>query len=357
MTVVGWDIGGANLKQATAEGRAWSVPFELWRRPDDLSGELRRLLTMVDGEIDGVAVTMTGELADCFATKAEGVDRILSAVEIAAADIPVAVWTTAGEFVTPARARRAPLAVAASNWQALATWAGRLTPQSSAVLIDIGSTTTDIIPLSSGRPCSQGLTDVTRLQAGELVYTGVRRTPLCALSQTVRWRGRETPVAAELFATTLDAYLLLGDIAPDETDCHTANGKPATVAAAHDRIARMVCCDRDELPLKDAVEFSRQWRDMQERLIADRLRGVAARLPRGEQPGCSEAAELLENVSVVLSGSGEFLARRVLAVVFKREGAVRVSLTERLGPGVAEGACAYAVAVLLRERRTPEVCG
>ena len=99
-------------------------------------------------------------------------------------------------------------------------------------MIDIGSTTTDIIPIVEGSPRTLGLTDVARLQSGELVYTGVRRTPLCAFPASPVWKGQQTPLAAELFATTLDVYLLLGDIPEVGEDCHTANGQPATRAAA-----------------------------------------------------------------------------------------------------------------------------
>lgn len=345
--VAGWDIGGANLKQAAGDGRAWSVPFELWRRPDDLATELARLLSLIAGRVESIAVTMTGELADCFATKSEGVGRILAAVENAAAGRPVSVWSTEGRFLSMTEARAAPLSVAAANWHALATWCGgfaafesndRSERSKGALLIDIGSTTTDIIPLCEGRPCPRGVTDVGRLQAGELVYTGVRRTPLCALLDAVRWRHVETPVAREVFATMLDAYLLLGDIPADETDCQTANGRPATIACAHDRLARMLCCDRDELPFGDAVDVARQWAAAQQALIAERVTAVWSRLP---SPGAF----------VVLSGSGEFLGRRVLEGLVDLPRVACFSLAERLGTSLSEAACAYAVAELRVARR------
>jgi len=67
---------------------------------------------------------------------------------------------------------------AAANWLALATYAGRLAPRGPAVLLDVGSTTTDVIPLQDGTPVPRGRTDPERLESKELVYTGVRRTPL-----------------------------------------------------------------------------------------------------------------------------------------------------------------------------------
>src|SRR5438552_12194660 len=99
---------------------------------------------------------------------------------------------------------------AAANWLALAAYAGRFAPTGTALLVDVGSTTTDLVPLLGGAPVPCGNTDAERLLHRELVYTGVRRTPLCALLG-------ETG-AAELFATTLDAYLLLEELPEDVTD-------------------------------------------------------------------------------------------------------------------------------------------
>ena len=232
--VLGLDVGGANLKAAHTDGAARSRPFALWKDPGGLAGALRDLIAdMPDADL--LAVTMTGELCDCFESKRQGVIAILDAVQEAAQGKPIRVWRTDGKFVDITEARKTPLQTAAANWLALATFAGRLAPEGPALLFDVGSTTTDVIPLLDGRPKPHGRTDRERLESGELVYTGVRRTPLCALAGG----------AAELFATTLDVYLLLDWIAEDAADRNTADGRPATKAAAHARLARMLCADLD----------------------------------------------------------------------------------------------------------------
>ena len=175
--VLGLDIGGANLKAAHTAGPARSRPFALWKDPAGLPAALSALI----GEMpraDRLAVTMTGELCDCFETKREGVAAILDAVEGAAGDQPVRVWRNDGRFVDTTAARAEPLKAAAANWLALATFAGRFAPKGPALLLDIGSTTTDVVPLRDGRPVPQGRTDPERLRCEELVYTGVRRTPV-----------------------------------------------------------------------------------------------------------------------------------------------------------------------------------
>jgi len=75
---IGLDIGGANLKAATSAGGALSRPFALWKHPDRLADEL----AVIAAELrptGPVAVTMTGELCDCFRTKRDGVRHILAA--------------------------------------------------------------------------------------------------------------------------------------------------------------------------------------------------------------------------------------------------------------------------------------
>src|SRR5262245_43136548 len=144
---LGLDIGGANLKMAHPSGVAVQRPFPLWKHPERLAAALRDLRAEAPAH-DRLAITMTGELCDCYATKREGVNAILDAVLVAAgADVPVIIWTADGAFVDPTTARKDWLKAAAANWLATATWAGRLAPRGAALLLDIGSTTTDIVPL------------------------------------------------------------------------------------------------------------------------------------------------------------------------------------------------------------------
>jgi probable H4MPT-linked C1 transfer pathway protein len=210
-------------------------------------------------------------------------------------------------------------------------------PQRKSLLVDIGSTTSDVIPLLNGRPISRGLSDIDRLLNDELIYTGIRRTPLCAVANAVSLRGRRCPVAGELFATMLDVYLMLALIPENAADRHTADGRPATVACAHDRLARMVCCDRDEIDQDEARSIARCFADAQQNQLASAIEAVVAR-----DPGKLD--------SIIVAGSGEVLARKILAEHPLADGVPIIRLAESLSPELAEAACAYAVAVLATER-------
>jgi probable H4MPT-linked C1 transfer pathway protein len=336
MRILGWDIGGAHIKVSDGASVSREIEFPMWSRPGDLAGALQSL--MIEHPADAWAVTMTGELADCFSTKAEGVAHIVRAVQEAAEGRETAIWSTAGEFVNPDEAIAWPLLVAAANWHALATWAGRAVPTGNALLIDIGSTTTDIIPLRNGFPDPTGRTDTERLISGELIYTGVRRTPLNTIASVVEINGERCPLAAELFASALDLYLLSGEITEDASDPETANARPATVEHALDRVARMVCADRNELTEAAIRSIAAQLGAYHVRQISAGIERIAASL-----------GDMLE--TVVLSGSGEFLARRALESIEPRLKPVSVlSLSEMLGDSHSQAACAFALSRLAAER-------
>lgn len=330
---LGLDIGGANLKAADAAGFALSRPFALWRAPERLAEELQRLIA-ASPHSDRLAVTMTGELADCYATKAIGVRAILDAVEQAAGQQRIAVYLTDGRFVRPDEARESWPLAAASNWRALAEFACRFASRRPALLLDMGSTTADFIPISDRGPCPIGMTDTDRLLSGELVYTGVERTPVNAVVRTFPWRGEACPVAAELFATTADAYLMLGDLPEDPADVDTADGRLRTREASHARLARMICADATTFSLDDAMAAATAIRDAQQELMHDALLRVASRQVDPPQ-------------TIIMSGQGEFLLTRLVA---RLPWACNVvSLNERLGSEVSRCAPAHAVAVLANE--------
>jgi probable H4MPT-linked C1 transfer pathway protein len=331
MAWLGIDVGGANLKVADGATFAATHPFALWKQPDDLPLRLRQVIAE-SPPCDHVVATMTGELADCYANKMEGVERILSALEEAVASRHLRIYACDGRFVTAAVAHRQPATVAAVNWHALARFVARFTRHPQALVVDIGSTTTDILPLDETQLAGIPTTDTQRLASGSLLYTGVSRSPVCAVARRTPYRNDVVPVAQELFATVRDVYLLLGDLPEDPTDSNTADGKAATKAMARVRMGRMLCADETEFHHKDAAIFAQSVAEDHTALVAEALRAW------------------LENdaeADVVLSGCGEFLARRALKEA-GHQGKV-ISLVRELAAPTSSAATAHALAVLARE--------
>jgi len=227
--MIGIDVGGANLKVITAGG-AHIHYCPLWQK-----SPLTELLSPYEGE--SAAVVMSGELADGFANKTEGIGFIVDAVRAA---IPDAVfYGTDGRFH-----QGADRSLAAANWLASADWLRERFPD--GILVDIGSTTTDIIPLEPF-DALKGLSDLDRLQRGMLVYTGILRAPVASLLRSVCLSGTPTLVSSELFAVSADAHLVLGHISPEEYTVPTPDGAEVSIAASLQRLSRMVCSDLEEI--------------------------------------------------------------------------------------------------------------
>lgn len=328
--ILGLDIGGANLKAATSDGRAASVPFALWKQPEKLPVALSELIARFP-DADELAVTMTGELCDCFETKREGVRRIVAATELAGVGRRIRYWGTDGGFHLATSAIEKQPLIAAANWHALATFVGRhFAPSGFAILIDVGSTTTDLIPLIDGQPKSIGLTDESRMRTGELVYTGIRRTP------ATTFLGFDA--AAEFFATVHDAHLVVGNVEELESDLDTADGRPATRPYAHGRLSRMLGGDPEQTPVSATEALAELIVGRQRKVLSDKIAAIIARF---------EPARAI----AIVSGSGEFLAF-TLASDSRFQDRIQsiVSVMGQIGPECSEAAPAYAVARLAAER-------
>jgi probable H4MPT-linked C1 transfer pathway protein len=334
------DIGGANLKAADGLGWAHAEVFPLWRNPDGLAAALARLIRRLRPR--QVVATMTGEIADCFRSRAEGVAHIVAAVVTAARQVPggvgiyvlePAAGRITGRIVSPAEAVARPLTAAAANWHALARLAAVVAPTDRSVMLDVGSTTTDIVAIAGGVPVSTACDDAGRLHAGELVYTGMERTPVAAVVRSLPHRGVRRPIATERFADSRDAWILLGGLPERSGSTDTADGGPADREGARVRLARMLLVEPAEFSAADAHAAAAWVAEAQVRQVATAARRVAA--GQGWRP-----------TSMVVSGHGGPLATRVIA----RMGwnAEVVSLADRLGPEVSRVGPAHAVALVAR---------
>lgn len=279
--IVGLDIGGANLKAAiwlnAHEARATSLNFPMWKQPERLGEGVRTLLKELGalGEQPRLAVTMTGELADCFATRREGVASIIDQLCQVVPPELLSIYTVNGQWFTPEQSKADTWSVAASNWHALAAWLIRWPPiaelTKSCILVDIGSTTVDVLPVVDGRLATDARTDRDRLQRSQLIYTGLRRTPVCAVLPSVALGENTLPLMAELFATVDDAYVVLDLVAEDTSDCDSADGRPRTKSCAAMRLARMIGEDAERLSLHHLHSLAEQIVQAQGSLIAQAI--------------------------------------------------------------------------------------
>jgi probable H4MPT-linked C1 transfer pathway protein len=333
--ILGWDIGGVNIKVTRLEGttdgpivRSTCLPFELKRDPGALAPTLTEAARAVGGAPGDLhAVTMTAELSQAFRTKREGVGFVLDALEAAFPESRLQVYTVEGRFIRPLEARTLPLSVGAANWAATAHLVARSIP--TCILLDVGTTSADLIPIVNGQVVVQGYTDPARLLSGELVYTGALRTPAEAVAPRVPLWGGSAGVSADGFALIGDAHLWLGRLSPVDYTCRTPDGRPPTREFAGERLARTVCADREMLDDSALDAIAGALADAQVRDVAAAIKRILERWP-----GITTA---------VVAGLGDFIAVEAAEIV----GLDIVRLADRLGQS-ARTAPAAAVAWLLR---------
>ncbi|MFL5859842.1 MAG: hydantoinase/oxoprolinase family protein [Solirubrobacteraceae bacterium] len=334
--VIGLDVGGANTKAAVVQDdlqvQIVSEPFEVWRAPGDMADAIAAVVGRLRHDGASVALTTTAELVDVFASKREGVLHVLEAAERGLPGRRLRVMTTAGTLVGLEQARADPLPVAAANWLATAMLVARSAPH--AILLDCGGTTTDVIPIVSGEVGAQGRTDVERLLAGELVYTGALRTNIAAVLSHVPVGGRPCPVSSELFAISADAHLLRGSLTPAQCTCTFPDDRGTSLPEVRSRLARVVCADPEQLGDGDLEAIAGAVEEAQIASIAAALRRVADRVPVG--------------TGVIAVGVGAFLARAAAArcglAVHPDAGSLPL-----VGGGGGDVAAAVALSVLGRE--------
>lgn len=279
-SVIGWDVGGAHLKAARAEdgviSRAAQIPCPLWQGLQELDLAFGKAEAAV-GQAPLNAITMTGELCDIFVTREEGVAQLAASLARLLSPRRAVFYAVCSGFSGESEAASRAVEVASANWHASAALTGARVR--AALFIDMGSTTTDIVPIADGRPANAGFTDAERLAHGELVYTGMVRSFLMAGPKLVPFGGSWTPLMNEWFATMADVHRILKQL-PEQADMmEAADGREKTAEASRARLARMIgrsSAEADEAAWEGLARFfaEAQLRDLMDTAALALSRGV-----------------------------------------------------------------------------------
>ncbi len=343
--VVGWDLGGAHVKAASlnVDGAVQHViqrPCPLWRGLPQLRITLRSMLEDMQIERAAHAVTMTGELVDIFPDRTHGVRELLGVMVQQFGETPLLVYAGRNGFVSPGSVAAQAAQVASANWLAAATLvANRM---SEGLYIDVGSTTTDIVSFSHGKVHARGFTDHARLTQDELIYTGVTRTPVMAITDHAASAGGWTSLMAEQFATMADVYRLTGDLPAYADTLPSADGGDKTEAASARRLARMLGVDTSMATEQDAADND-DWVRVAEYIAECQLMRLRTALETHLSRGVFGA-----RAPLVGAGIGRFLVR-ALAVRLQRPFVDFGTFfpPEPVAGGAAIADCAPAVAIAL----------
>lgn len=347
VSVLGLDIGGANTKAAIVKTLPDSIEehmiaveyFPIWKEGKNrLPIVLERLKNRLveTGKLDAVGVTMTAELSDVYWSKREGVNHILDCVSQIFSDQPIFVLDVNENLKSIEEARHEPFEVAAANWAATG-WMVSLFAK-NCIIIDIGSTTTSIIPIIEGTLAASGKTDFDKLINGELVYTGALRTNVAAIVNLFPIRRTRARISSEVFAQSGDAHIILGNIKEEDYTVDTVDGRGKTRREAMARLARVVCADIEMLLEREVVEMAKYVHEAQIKQIADGLKQVYKRI----------RPHLRQEILVIVTGIGrDFLARKAAEKIGLNK---IIDLSELTGIDMAIASPAVGVALNLATR-------
>ena len=296
--VLGWDVGGAHLKAALLDGRGVvlhviQVACPLWRGLAELEHAIDQVLGGLPIKPARHAVTMTGELVDLFESRVAGVNAI-SQLLTRKLDGAIRFYAGLKGFVDIEQVALNTDSIASANWLASACFVAEQAP--NALFIDIGSTTSDLVPIANGKVLAQGASDAARMRLSELLYSGVVRTPLMALGPKVLFDGDLTHLAAEHFATTADVYRLTGDLLAEDDMAETADGHGKTAIESARRLARMIGHDVEYAPLEVWVKLAENFKEIQ----LQRL-----------QEAAEQVSKLSPSATLVGAGAGKFLVAQL----------------------------------------------
>jgi (4-(4-[2-(gamma-L-glutamylamino)ethyl]phenoxymethyl)furan-2-yl)methanamine synthase len=304
---IGWDVGGANLKAVMLDENskvltAIQLACPLWQGLHQLEHAIGQVLQLLLQPEARHAVTMTGELVDIFPNRSDGVIQISKCLGKQLGP-DVHLYAGSSGFVGIDDVEHYIAQIASANWHLSARYAANVFNE--GLMIDIGSTTADLIPFSASKPINQGITDAERMRLSELVYTGITRTPLMALAQSIAFRGQEYGVAAEHFATTADIYRLTGELAPSSDMAATADGVDKSLESTMRRLARMIGHDKEDATDADWIALAHSFKESQLKQLEKAIHKVLSH------------ARIKGTAPFVGAGSGSFLVK-TLAQRFNR---------------------------------------
>lgn len=244
---------------------------------------------------------MTAELSDAFRNKKEGVHFILDSASQSFKNEFNSVLNVRSELISVKKAKANPIEVAGANWVAT----GWLISQKikNCIIIDVGSTSTSIIPINNGKISNKGNTDFEKLMVGELVYTGLIRTNIAAIVQRIPIRKSEVTVSSEFFSQSGDVHLILGNIDKKNYFANTPDDRGKNRIDAMQRLAKVICGDLDIISQSEIYTMAEYIYSKQIEQISDALKKVYLNLKEKNN----------QEIPIVVTGIGKVILAKKAA--------------------------------------------
>ena len=193
-SIIGFDIGGSNIKFAVitpcgekyvARGGIVNAPFMSM----ELEHIVNQFLSGVQDDISHIGV-ITSYPVSC-GDQREGMEKIVNLFQKVVPEKPVFFIDFESRMYPLQEVMSAdPARFAMSNFFGSAYLGSKI--RSNTVVMDTGSTSTDILLIRDNRPVAigQDTNSIGRQLTGEMTWTGVLFTPVSSLTEYVPLRGR-----------------------------------------------------------------------------------------------------------------------------------------------------------------------
>lgn len=305
--IVGWDIGGVHTKICVLSTSKkihaiQQIALPIWKDMHQLTTCFCQIKKQFCVGTANHAITMTAELSDVFENRLVGVEKISS---IWRDSFPQAIgymYSHNGDFVKLTEIKNHWTSIASANWHASAMYLSTKVP--NALLVDIGSTTTDIVPWQNHRLLNIGNDDASRLEQQELLYLGAVRTPIMAITDHVPFKGNWRVIMNERFAEIADVYRVCEQLLPAFDIGETADNRSIDPYSSIKRIARLLGEDIENRAvwIKDKPSWKHLIAFIKNKHINKIAAGIVRQLSRNE---------LNKINTLVGAGIGSFLVKEI----------------------------------------------
>ena len=268
---LGIDIGGAHMKLIGLDKKR-SVCFAdyrkcyVWEGLNSLKKEFEYINDLNFDKETICGITMTAELCDIFKSKKVGANQISNLCKKLKYNY-LFYSTKENTFTKDVKGNYK--SIISMNWHAVARFFSRYFK--NLIIIDFGSTTTDFICIKDGMIINEGVDDLSRLSEGELIYTGVVRTPLFSIQNKIIYKNKIYHIIPELFSSTSDLYRVNNFIEKDFDIDDEADHQGKSVTKSLIRISRSFAIDYNNKNKKLLLDLSKILIQKQIKTIEDNI--------------------------------------------------------------------------------------
>ena len=292
MKIIGWDIGGAHIKAAKIDfkkktSNTKQLYSPIWKNLNYLKKSIK-LIKKKLGKTNYHAITMTAELSDIFPDRKNGIKHVVNLSSKILGEKNIFFYSKKS-FLKKKLAIKKPFELNSMNWHATASFISNFFP--NCILIDIGSTTTDIIPIKNKEIISNSVSDYQRLKSNELIYLGVLRTPIQAVV-------KKKNLINENFANLSDVYRVLNKIPSTVDLLPTLDNKTKNKHDSARRIARIFGKDYKK-------NHFLKWKKIAYQIEGEHLKILKSVIKKIEKKN------FLKKVPIIGAGIGEFLVKKI----------------------------------------------